>query len=63
MKSGSDIRAFKLALERIKDKPKQSLLFDVLSSGPVPTDNYEIFEKYIDTYERGMKEVEAFLRK
>lgn len=62
-KSGSDIRAFKLALERMKNKSKQSLMFDVLSSGPVPTDDYEEFAKYIDVYERGMKEVKTFLIK
>jgi 7-cyano-7-deazaguanine synthase in queuosine biosynthesis len=62
-KSGSDIRAFKLALERMKDKSKRSLMFDVLSSGPVPTDDYEEFAKYIDVYERGMKEVRTFLLK
>lgn len=62
-KSGSDIRAFKLALEKMKDKSKSSLMFDVLSSGPVPTDDYEEFAKYIDVYERGMKEVKTFLLK
>jgi hypothetical protein len=29
----------------------------------VPTDEYEEFAKYIDVYERGMKEVKTFLLK
>jgi 7-cyano-7-deazaguanine synthase in queuosine biosynthesis len=62
-KSGSDIRAFKLALESIKGKTKQFFAFNILSSGPVPTDDYDEFEKYIDVYERGMKEVKTFLLK
>ncbi len=62
-KSGSDIRAFKLALERMDGKPEHSNMFDVLSSGPVPFDNENELKKYVDLYKRGMKEVQNFLKK
>ncbi len=63
LQSGSDVRAFRLALERMKRKPKHSILFDILSSGPIPFEDDEEFAMYIDIYKRGMKEVEVFLKK
>lgn len=61
--SGSDIRAFKLALERIEGKPEYSVIFDVLSSGPLPFEDEKELRKYIDVYKRGMNEVKNFLKK
>jgi 7-cyano-7-deazaguanine synthase in queuosine biosynthesis len=61
--SGSDIRAFKLALERMDGKSEQSIMFDVLSSGPVPFDDEKELIKYVEVYKRGMKEVQKFLYK
>jgi hypothetical protein len=60
-KSGSDIRAFKLCIEKMKAKQMHSIMFDVLSSGPIPFEDDEELAKYIDTYLRGMNEVEKFL--
>jgi 7-cyano-7-deazaguanine synthase in queuosine biosynthesis len=62
-KSGSDIRAFKLALERMEGKSDQSIMFDVLSSGPVPFDNENELKDYVGVFKRGMKEVKNFLKK
>ncbi len=58
--SGSDVRAFKLALEKMIDKSEHSIMFDVLSSGPVPFDDEKELNKYVDVYKRGMNEVKAF---
>jgi 7-cyano-7-deazaguanine synthase in queuosine biosynthesis len=62
-KSGSDIRAFKLALERMKAKTDKSLMFDILSSGPLPFEDNDELLKYIDMYKRGIEEVKVFLEK
>ena len=61
--SGSDIRAFKLALEKLKGKSDQSIMFDILGSGPLPFDAKSELKKYIDVYKRGMNEVKIFLKK
>lgn len=59
--SGSDIRAFKLALKRLENRPKRTVMFDILSSGPLPFENRQELDEYIDVYLRGMKEVNEFL--
>jgi len=59
--SGSDIRAFKLALKRLESRPRRTVMFDILSSGPLPFENRQELDKYIDVYLRGMKEVNEFL--
>lgn len=60
-KSGSDIRAFKLALERLKSKSNQSIMFDILNSGPLFFDDKDELNNYIYVYKRGMNEVKDFL--
>jgi len=59
--SGSDLRAFKIALERLKNKKDHTILMNILSTGPLPFKNKEELEKYIGIYKRGMKEVEDFI--
>lgn len=59
--SGSDIRAFKLALKRLEGREKRTVMFDILSSGPLPFSNRIELDKYIDVYLRGMQEVREFL--
>ncbi|GFZ79802.1 hypothetical protein GCM10011531_07170 [Aquaticitalea lipolytica] len=61
-KSGSDIRAFKLALKRLEGKSKESVMFDLLSSGSLPFESKDDLYLYIDTYLRGMDEVNEFLK-
>lgn len=61
-KTGSDMRAFKLALEGMNGKSDQSVMFDVLSSGPIPFDNENELNEYIKVYKRGMNEVKNFLK-
>lgn len=59
--SGSDIRAFKLSLKRLETKSRRNIMFDILSSGPIPFDNKNELDEYISVYERGMNEVKEFL--
>ena len=59
--SGSDIRAFKLSLKRLENRPIRSIMFDILSSGPLPFESKQELDKYIDVYQRGMNEVRDFL--
>ena len=59
--SGSDLRAFKLALERLKNKSERNILMDILSTGPLPFKDKSELDNYIGVYRRGMKEVEDFL--
>lgn len=61
--SGSDIRAFKLALERMYGKAEHSIMFDILTSGPIPFDSEKGLREYVDVYKRGMNEVMNFLKK
>ena len=57
---GRDYRAFKMALNRLRsNKPK--LTFHVLRSGPLPNKKENLL-KYVGTYERGMKEIDDFLK-
>lgn len=59
---GRDLRAFKMALEEIKNIARHSMVLRVLKSGPLPfTDQHEL-NNYISVYEKGMKEVSNFLR-
>lgn len=60
--SGSDIRAFKLALERMEQKSDISIIFDILSSGPVPFKDESELKKYVNIYKRGMNEVKKLLK-
>jgi len=59
--SGSDIRAFKLSLKRLENRPRRTIMFDILSSGPLPFDSRQELDEYIDVYLRGMDEVREFL--
>lgn len=59
--SGSDIRAFKLALKRLENRPRTTIMFDILSSGPLPFESKQELDKYIDVYQRGMNEVRDYL--
>ncbi len=60
--SGSDIRAFKLAIERMNSRSEHSIMFDVLNSGPVPFDTESELIEYVEVYKRGMYEVKEFLK-
>lgn len=60
-KSGRDLRAFKLSIERFSQLQSFSLLTHILTSGPIPIDNREILDNYIGIYSRGIKEVADFL--
>ncbi|MAO49768.1 MAG: hypothetical protein CML16_02660 [Pusillimonas sp.] len=59
--SGGDIRAFKLSLKHLENRPRRSIMFDILSSGPLPFESKQELDKYIDVYLRGMEEVKIFL--
>jgi hypothetical protein len=54
-----DLTAFKIAVERFRNARRQSAIFDVLSSGPLPSEDVE---SYAEVYRRGMEEVANFLR-
>jgi hypothetical protein len=54
-----DLTAFKIAVERFRNAKRQSAIFDVLTSGPLPGEDVE---SYAEVYRRGMKEVANFLR-
>lgn len=62
-KSGRDIRAFKLAIERKSDYKKHKLVLELLKSGPLPFDNKKELDDYIGVYERGMEEVSNYFNK
>jgi 7-cyano-7-deazaguanine synthase in queuosine biosynthesis len=53
-----DVRAFKIALERLRGIDASRDLFQVLRSGPIPP---EESKAYAGVYRRGMAEVAAFL--
>ncbi len=57
-KSGRDLRAFLMALERFADTPRQATRFHVLDGGPLPA---EQAGRYADVYSRGMEELQRFL--
>ena len=57
-KTGRDLRAFLMALERFVDTPQQATGFHVLDAGPLPEDEAS---RYADVYVRGMEELQRFL--
>lgn len=59
--SGSDMRAFKLSLKHLENRPRRSIMFDILSSGPLPFENKRDLDEYINVYIRGMDEVRKFI--
>jgi len=61
-KSGRDLRAFKLAIERLSTLKRHSIVLELLNSGPLPFADKTELDKYINVYERGMKEVADFLK-
>lgn len=61
-KSGRDLRAFKLAIERISTVKTHNIVLELLNSGPLPfVDKKELYE-YVGVYLRGMREVADFLK-
>jgi hypothetical protein len=57
-KTGHDLRAVQMAVERFRGTPQNRLMFDVLSSGPLPAEDVT---DYTDVYRRGMEELAALL--
>ncbi len=57
-KTGRDLRAFLMALERYSDTPRQATRFHVLDAGPLPEGEAT---RYADVYIRGMEELQRFL--
>ncbi len=55
---GRDLRAFQMAIERLRGAKPQRFLFDVLATGPVPA---ESAQDYGQVYARGMNEVSDLL--
>ena len=58
-KSGSDIQAFKIGIQRIKEN-RENIFFDLLLSGELPGTDKEL-KKYQSVFLRGLKEVDNFL--
>jgi 7-cyano-7-deazaguanine synthase in queuosine biosynthesis len=56
--SGRDLRAFLMALERMRDTPRRALRFHALDAGPLREGE---FGPYADVYVRGLDELAAFL--
>lgn len=61
-KSGRDIRAFKLSIERMSDYSRHKLILEILKSGPLPFDDKKELDNYLALYERGMEEVADYLK-
>ncbi|APS38606.1 Qat anti-phage system QueC-like protein QatC [Salegentibacter sp. T436] len=59
--SGADLRAFQLALERIKSVSEKSLTFEIMNSGPLSFPGKYGLSDYVGIYKRGMEEVADFL--
>lgn len=57
-KTGRDLRAFHMAIERLADAQPTRFLFDVMSTGPLPPSDAA---HYADVYRRGMAEVRGLL--
>jgi 7-cyano-7-deazaguanine synthase in queuosine biosynthesis len=57
-KTGRDLRAFLMALERFGDTPRQATRFHVLDAGPLPQQEAG---QYADVYIRGLEELQRFL--
>ena len=55
---GRDLRAFQMAIERLRGAKPQRFLFDVLATGPIPEDDAH---EYAELYARGMNEVSDLL--
>ncbi|HEX7600275.1 MAG TPA: Qat anti-phage system QueC-like protein QatC [Polyangiaceae bacterium] len=53
-----DLRAFEIAMRRLRDAKPSHALFDVLSTGPLPPEDVA---EYAAVYRRGMEEVARFL--
>lgn len=60
-KTGRDLRAFKLSIERFKKLKSFSLLTHILTSGPIPFEDKTRLDKFVGIYSRGLKEVSDFL--
>ncbi|OWY71557.1 hypothetical protein B7486_07670 [cyanobacterium TDX16] len=56
--TGRDLRAFQIALERLRNVRPSKYLFDVMGTGPIPPAEAR---KYADVYRRGMEEVRALI--
>lgn len=56
--SGRDLRAFGMALERMKEKEPWDIFSDVMSTGPLPPQH---IKDYVAVFQRGMNEVASFL--
>lgn len=61
-KSGRDLRAFRLAIERLSTLKRHSIILELLNSGPLPFVDKKELDNYVGVYERGMKEVADFLK-
>ena len=59
-KSGRDLRAFKIGIERF-NSDKEKVFFSLLSAGSLPGSEKDL-QNYLDVYKRGMKEVEEFIK-
>jgi len=59
---GRDLKAFKIALEKLKNLKPESMTLHILRPGPLPFKNKSELDSYVDLYVRGMKEVEKFLK-
>ncbi len=59
-KSGRDLRAFKIGIERF-NSDKDKVFFSLLSAGSLPGSDHDL-KNYLDVYKRGMKEVEEFIK-
>lgn len=58
---GRDLRAFKMALEEINNLPRHSLVLRILKSGPLPFEDQQELDSYVEVYKRGMNEVKKLL--
>jgi len=56
--TGRDVRAFQIAIERLRTARASRCLFDVLGTGPIPAADAA---QYADVYRRGMAEVRSLL--
>lgn len=61
-RSGRDLRAFKIAIEKFSTLKTNSIVLELLNSGPLPFSDESELSSYIAVYERGMKEVADFLK-
>lgn len=59
-RKGQDLRAVKIALRRLRNRPRHRIVLDLLDSGPIPQED---LPNYVDVYLRGMEEVRAFIER